>query len=103
MQIREFPIHSQIGVFNDEADIDRWMLSDRFHPIDYFTFIKHLPYINTSFTNECLRRFNFLKNYNTYSFSDKMEELPNWWCEMLELMETETQKAAKALPKDVNK
>ena len=90
-----FPIHTQIGVFNDESDIDRWMLSDKFHPVDYFAFIKHLPYIYTSFTKECVRRFNYFKNYNIYSFSQKLEDLPNWWVEVLDTMENAVQEAAK--------
>ena len=90
-----FPIHAQIGVFNDESDIDRWMLSDRFHPVDYFAFIKHLPYIFTPFVVEMLRRYKLLKEYNIYSYGQDFDKQPAWWIDLLVYMDEELQKAVK--------
>ena len=88
-------MNTQIGNFENESDIDTWLLSEEFHPIDYFTLIKHSPYIFTPFVTETLRRYKLLKEYGIYSYGRDFETQPAWWVDMLMLIDSEIQKAMK--------
>lgn len=97
MDIKSFPLETQIGVFKNEQEIAHWLIRQditTYYPIDYLAFINHAPFIYTTFTNECLRRFNAQK-LGYHNFSNIVDQVPAWWFDMYDLMEQEYQKAWK--------
>lgn len=84
-----FPIKTQIGVFHNETDIDKWILSQRsgiIMPIDYISFINH-PYIYNDTVSDSLSRFNAQKNYGIVSHSYLYDEVPAKWIDTLAVCE----------------
>ena len=96
MEIKEFPIETQLGIFKDEKQIDEWLLKhnkSEVYGIDY-SFIAHAPYIFTPFIEECLLRYNFQKKGYT-SYSTHFDDLPIKWVETVSLIDSEIEKAMK--------
>lgn len=97
-------MNTQIGIFHNEKEIDRWLLTqDKSHIMAWdYSLIGHAPYIFTDHTNEVLTRYNLLKNYQVYSFSQNFDDLPAWWIETISLIDTEMQKAIEDKKKHGN-
>ena len=55
MEIKEFPINTQVGIFNDDDDLQIWLNNGE--PFDY-CLIRHAPFIYTPFISEILQRYN---------------------------------------------
>ena len=85
MEIKEFPINTQVGIFNDDDDLQIWLNNGE--PFDY-CLIRHAPFIYTPFISEILQRYNYLKK-GIYSFSNIFDELPNWWIEAIEYIDSQ--------------
>ena len=92
MEVREFPIKTQIGTFNNEADIEAWMCSDDFVPMEY-GFIKHSPFIYTDNIQEILDRYSLFKSHGIISYSNNYDEMPSIWVDALILIDSELGKA----------
>ena len=96
MGVQKFPLNTQIGTFEDEEDIIKWMLKQedsQVLAIDYFAFIKHSPLIFTPLVNEYIMRYNLLKTFNINSYGNVLDELPALWVDALNVMESEYNKA----------
>ncbi len=94
MQIKQFPIETQIGIFQNEKDIDGWLQNQtesKIYGIDY-CFIAYPPYIFTPFIQECLTRYNFQQKGYT-SYSNHFDDLPAIWVETVSLIDSEFAKA----------
>jgi hypothetical protein len=83
LEAKEFPLQTQIGYFENEQDIDRWLLSDKFEPFDYGYLIKASQVIYTPDIQEYLIRYKMQKEYNIFSYSQNFDEIPADYIEML--------------------
>jgi len=93
------PLKTQIGIFHNEEEIASWLYyqnDSSIYAFDYIKLIKYAPFIYTDFTQEVLLRYSLFKNHNVYSFSNKFEELPAWWIDTINLLDSEYIKAEKA-------
>ena len=102
MELRDFPIESQIGVFNNEEEIANWIIrqdASSYYPIDYLAFINHAPLIYTSLTDECLIRYRMQKD-GYQNFSNIVDEVPAWWVDVYTMMDNEFLRAQKCKAKD---
>lgn len=98
MITQEFPLHTSIGVFNDEQAIASWLwtqTNSKIYAIDYIYLIQHAPFIYTTDVQEVLLRYNAQKNYGIWSYSQNFDELPYKWIETLSLIDSELIKAAE--------
>jgi len=94
MEIKEFPIDTQIGVFQNEDDLNKWILAQDnsgIYGIDY-ALIGHAPFVFTPFVQECLSRYNFQKKGYT-SYSTHFDDLPAIWVETVSFIDSEIEKA----------
>ena len=97
MRERQFPIETQIGTFQNEEDLDRWLLkSDDSveYAYDYCCFVQHASYIYTSFVAIILNRFQLFQK-GIQSFGDIYEDLPAWWVDVINFMPEEIEKVTK--------
>jgi len=98
MEVKNFPIVTQIGIFNNEQEIASWLTyrnNSEYYAQDYIAFINHSPFIYTDFTEECLARYNLQKNYNVKSYGETFEEIPAWWVDILNLIDSEIIRATQ--------
>ena len=98
MTTQNFPIETQLRIFNNEQEIATWLTyqnSSEEYAYDYIKLIRYAPFIYTTRTQAILHRYFNLKNHNIHSFSDRFEELPAWWIDMLGIMDSEYNKAMK--------
>ena len=96
MKVQNYPIRTQIGIFNDHEEIAQWLFyknDSSQYAQDYMAFISDASFIYTPFTDECLARYTLLKSFSTPSFGKDFDELPAWWIDILSLIELETNKA----------
>ena len=103
MQIQSFPLDTQIGKFNNESEVEEWLLAQddtQVMSIDYLTFIRHSSLIFTPEINEYIMRYNLLKNHNIHSYGNVLDELPGRWVDALNIMESEYHKALAAKGKN---
>ena len=91
----EFPIYTQIGTFENEQQLEQWMLSDEFNPIDYGYLIKASQVIYTSRIQEYLIRYKMQKEYNIFSYSQNFDKIPADWVDMLWWIDACMNKALK--------
>lgn len=86
----EFPIQTQIGLFENEKDVEKWLLlnTEDGYPHDYATFIKDSAIIYTPEIQEYLIRYKMQKEYNIYSYSQNFDEIPADYLEMLAWIDT---------------
>lgn len=101
MEVKEFPIETQLRVFKDEQEIANYVLTSditEFQPLDY-CFIAYAPFIFTPFVQECLERYEWMRRGHT-SFSNNYDDLPAWWVETVTLIDTEIDNALTQKRKD---
>jgi len=99
MEVQRFPLDTQIGNFNNESQVEAWLLTQddsKVMSIDYMTFIKHSSLIYTPEINEYIMRYNLLKNHNIHSYGNVLDDLPAKWVDVLNLLESEYHKATAA-------
>lgn len=99
LDFNDFPITSQIGIFNNEDDIWAWIdknENSQVLAIDYFTFIRYAPLIQTEDIGEYLMRYRLLKEHNLYSYGQLVDDLPAIWVDVINLIDSEIAKAQKA-------
>ncbi len=98
MEIKEFPIHTQIGTFNNGQDIDAWLSAQtsEYYPQEYCATIKSHSYIYNDFVEEQLLRYKYLREFGIVSYSNVFDELPAVWIDTLTLMDAEIKKATEA-------
>ena len=89
LERKEFPLTTQIGIFETQRDIEQWLLeNDEIgYPHDYAALIKDLQTIVTPRVEEYLIRYKMQKQYNIYSYSQVLEEIPAEWVDMLSYMD----------------
>ena len=63
--------------------------------VDYITFIRYAPLIYTDEIGEYLMRYKMLRKYNIKSYGDVLDDLPAVWVDVLDLIDTEAEKAMK--------
>jgi hypothetical protein len=85
LEKREFPLNTQIGYFENEKDVETWLIQnrDKGYPHDYAAFIKDASIIYTPEVQEYLIRYKMQKNYNIYSYSQNFDEIPADYLDML--------------------
>lgn len=76
-------MHTQIGHYENEHELEQWMLSDDFDPFDYGYLIKASQVIYTPQIQEYLMRYKMQKQYNIYSYSQNFDKIPADWIDML--------------------
>ena len=98
---QNFPIETQVGVFQDEQDIENWIWKNNtpFFAYDYIYLIRYAPFVYSNFTQECLVRYNMQKN-GYQNFSNIVDEVPGWWVDIFSMMEDEFMKAQKLKAKN---
>ena len=71
LEQRDFPLDTQIGYFENEKDVEQWLLTNKEqgYPHDYAAFIKSSQVIYTPQIQEYLIRYKMQKSYNIYSYS----------------------------------
>ena len=90
------PVTTQLGVFHNDEELASWLTyqnDSSIYAYDYIKLICNPDFIYTNFTNEVLTRYALFKNYNVYSYSNKFEELPARWIDMLGILDSEYNKA----------
>ena len=89
MELREFPLQTQLGTFETEYDVEQWLLNNDEigFPHDYAALIKASQIIVTPRVEEYLIRYKMQKQYNIYSYSQVLEEIPAEWVDMLSYMD----------------
>jgi len=85
LEKREFPMQTQIGYFENEQDVEQWLLSntEKCYPHDYAAFIKSSDIIYTPQIQEYLIRYKMQKQYNIFSYSQNFDDVPADWIDML--------------------
>jgi len=85
LEKREFPLNTQIGTFENEQDVERWLLTNEESnfPFDYGYLIKASQVIYTPQIQEYLIRYKMQKEYNIFSYSQNFDEIPADWVDML--------------------
>lgn len=84
LEKKEFPINTQIGIFENEKDIEQWLLKqDGSYPHDYAAFIKASQVIYTPQIAEYLLRSAMQTEFNIYSYSQNFDEIPADYIDML--------------------
>lgn len=87
LEVREFPLQTQIGYFENEQDVDEWLLK-KGDPFDYGYLIKASQVIYTPQVQEYLIRYRMQKQFNIYSYSQNFDEIPADWIDVLAWIET---------------
>lgn len=84
LERREFPLQTQIGIFENEQDVEQWLIKndEPGYPHDYAACIKASQIIYTPQTEEYLIRYKMQKQYNIYSYSQIFDEIPADWIDM---------------------
>ena len=97
LEIKEFPLKTQLGIFHNEQEIEAWLLeqdrSDIFG-IDY-ALIGHAPVIFTPFVEEALARYNFTQKGHP-SYTLLFDDLPARWVETMTFIDSEIAKATRS-------
>ena len=95
LENKEFPMSTQIGYFENEKDVEKWLLNndEKGFPHDYAAFIKDASIIYTPDILEYLVRYKMQKNYNIYSYSQNFDEIPADYLEILTWIDTCMQEA----------
>jgi hypothetical protein len=85
LEQKEFPLHTQIGTFENEKNVEDWILtnSDPAYPYDYGHLIKASNVIYSPEIQEYLIRYKMQKQYNIYSYSQNFDEIPADWVDIL--------------------
>lgn len=85
LERREFPLDTQIGRFENEKDVEQWLIKndEPAYPHDYAALIKASQVIYTPQIEEYLIRYKMQKQYNIYSYSQNFDEIPADWIDML--------------------
>ena len=93
---REYPFDSyQTGwKFTCDEDIDKWLIKDG-NPHTYCALIKSKSYIFSPTVQEYLLRYKMQSNFNIISYSNKFEEIPANWIDILNHIDIEIQAALK--------
>jgi hypothetical protein len=89
LEPREFPLDTQIGRFENEQEVEQWLLTndEPAYPHEYAALIKASQIIYTPQIAEYLIRYRMQKDYNIYSYSQNFDEIPADWIEMLPYMD----------------
>jgi hypothetical protein len=82
LEVREFPLETQIGRFDNEQEVDEWLLTND-DPHQYAAVIKASQCIYSRQIEEYLIRYKMQKSYNIYSYSQNFDEIPADWIDML--------------------
>jgi hypothetical protein len=82
LERKEFPLSTQIGVFETEKDVEEWLLTND-DPHTYAACIKASQVIYSPQIEEYLVRYKMQKQYNIYSYSQNFDEIPADWIDML--------------------
>jgi hypothetical protein len=93
------PLKTQIGTFENESDIQEWILdqkSSKVLAIDYITFIRYAPLIYTEEIGEYLMRYKLLKEYRLYSYGNLVDDLPARFVDVLGIIDSEVPKAMES-------
>ena len=98
MEIKEFPIITQIGTFHNEQEIDAWLSAQttEYYPQEYCATIKSHSYIYTDWIEEQLLRYKYFREFSIPSYSVIFDDLPAVWIDTLTLMDSEIKKATEA-------
>jgi len=85
LEKREFPLDTQIGIFENEQDINQWLLNNNEsgYPHDYAAFIKSSEVIYTPQIQEYLIRYKMQKEHNIFSYSQNFDNVPAEWIDLL--------------------
>ena len=97
MKLHKYPIKSQIGIFNHEKEIEEYVMKKNSSAGLFFSYmlINEDSFIYTNDVNEYLMRYNMLKNYKFYSYSQNLDELPAKWIDVITLIDEELMKTQK--------
>jgi hypothetical protein len=89
LEPKEFPLQTQIGTFENEQDVEQWILTnqDTAYPFDYGYLIKASQVIYSPEIEEYLVRYKMQKEYNIFSYSQNFDEIPADWIDMLNYMD----------------
>ncbi len=89
LERREFPLDTQIGTFENEKDVEQWLIKndEPGYPHEYAACIKAIQVIFTPQVEEYLIRYKMQKQYNIYSYSQNFDEIPADWIDMLPFMD----------------
>ena len=89
LERRDFPLDTQIGVFENEKDVEQWLIKndEPGYPHEYAACIKASQVIYTRQIEEYLLRYKMQKQYNIYSYSQNFDEIPADWIDMLPFMD----------------
>ena len=82
LERKEFPLQTQIGIFENEKDVEQWLIEDG-SPYDYGYLIKASQVVHTPQVEEYLVRYKMQKQYNIYSYSQNFDDIPADWIDML--------------------
>ncbi len=82
LQVREFPLDTQIGTFENEQDVEQWLFANG-DPFDYGYLIKASQVIYTPQVQEYLIRYKMQKQYNIFSYSQNFDDIPADWIDIL--------------------
>jgi len=85
LEKKEYPLSTQIGVFETREDVEQWLLTnnDVGYPHEYAACIKDAQAIYSPQIEEYLIRYKMQKQYNIYSYSQNFEEIPAEWIDLL--------------------
>jgi len=95
MTATEYPIQTQIGTYNNDADLDAFLAARNDSAIlayDY-SLIAYAPYIYTPEITEYLTRYKMQKNHGLQSYGNRFEDVPAVWVDVLGLIDAEIEKA----------
>jgi len=97
LEQREFPLQTQIGTFENEKDVEQWLITntESGYPHEYAACIKASQVIYTHQIEEYLIRYKMQKLYNIYSYSQNFDEIPADWIDMLSYIDSCVNEALK--------
>jgi len=97
LEERSFPLDTQIGHFENEQDVEKWLLEQKEpdYPHEYGHLIKATQVIYSPKIEEYLIRYKMQKAYNMYSYSQNFDEVPAEWIDLLNWMDICTDEALK--------
>lgn len=95
MEIRQFPLKTQIGVYQAEQDLFEFLaVREESVVLAYdYGLINHSSFIYTPEIIDIFARYKMLRSHNIISFGNTFDDLPAVWIDVVALIDNEIEKA----------